>query len=248
MLVNHATELEKLTDADALWDAVVSVLATAGFDHAIYLTVDGNFENPYLRCTLPEIYADSPPQDDPFLRYACDAYDIIPIGTEFVDGHQYLEPSERAFVDRAGAAGITAALAMPMRLQARGRFGGFIAGTGLDRATFMARVMPRAEEVRLFCLLIHRRIEELLAHEESQPSQDFREPLLAPKLPDRFDALSPREREVIFLLAQGRSRREAAHICGISEHTVSDYAKHGYRKLGVTNRAQAAALLHPPAS
>ena len=244
MLIEHAARLEKLTDADALWGGVVEKLASSGFDHAIYLTVNSAFQNPDLWCTLPEIYRDNPPENDPFLRYACDSYEIMPIGTEFVESHTYLKPAERMFIDRAGAAGITAALGMPMRLQGRKRFGGFIVGTGLDRATFMERVWPRREEVRLFCLLVHRRIDELIAQEARTASEDFREPLIAPKLPDVFDDLSPREREVAFLLAQGRSRQEAAHICGISVHTISDYAKSAYRKLGVTNRAQASALIH----
>ncbi|MGB3244064.1 MAG: LuxR C-terminal-related transcriptional regulator [Sulfitobacter sp.] len=246
MLIKHAARLEKTTDAEALWNGVVETLATFGFDHAIYLTVDSEFQNPYLRCTLPEIYRDSPPQDDPFLRYACDSYEIKPIGTEFVDLHPYLEPAELAFIERAGVAGITAALALPMRLENRERFGGFIVGTGLDRATFMERVFPRREEVRLFCLLVHRRIDELVEQEASAPSEDFREPLLAPELPDVFDGLSPREREVIYLLSHGHSRRDAADLCGISVHTISDYAKAAYRKLGVTNRAQAAALIYQP--
>ena len=49
--------------------------------------------------------------------------------------------------------------------------------------------------------------------------------------------------EVIVLLSQGNTRAETARICGISVHTVSDYAKHGYRKLGIRNRAQAADLM-----
>ena len=93
---------------------------------------------------------------------------------------------------------------------------------------------------------MHRRIEELTnttPNVDPEP-MDFAKPLLAPSLPVQFDVLSPREREVVYLLAQGRSRQEAAEICGISVHTVSDYAKSGYRKLGVNNRAQAAAILH----
>lgn len=73
---------------------------------------------------------------------------------------------------------------------------------------------------------------------------DFRAPLLAPDLPAPFDILSPREREVVYLLAQGQSRKQAADSCGVPIHTVSDYAKSGYHKLGVHNRAQAAAILH----
>jgi len=247
MLIDHATCLEKIEDVDTLWHGIVETLATAGIDHAIYLTVNADFQAPFLRCTHDGIYDQTPPEEDPFLRYACTSYEILSIGTEFVDAHPYITQQERDFVERAGRAGAISALGIPMRLQGSERFGGFIVCTGLDRIAFNAKILPRAEEIRLFCLLMHRRIEELTSAEPLPKPADFRAPLLAPSLPDHFDALSPREREVVYLLAQGRSRQEAANICGISVHTVSDYAKSGYRKLGIHNRAQAAALLYGPA-
>ncbi|MGC1495832.1 MAG: LuxR C-terminal-related transcriptional regulator [Sulfitobacter sp.] len=244
MLIKHAAELEKKDDVDALWQGVVDTLACAGFDHAIYLTVNADFEHPFLRCTVEGLYNLTPPPEDPFLRYACSSYGIVQIGSEFVDSHPYITDAERAFVERAGARGFRSGFGIPMRLQGSQRFGGFIVGTGLDRATFSARISPRAEEMRLFCLIIHRRIEELTGPVPTEPQQDFRAPLMAPVLPPLFDTLSPREREIIYLLAQGRSRKETAEICGISVHTVSDYAKSSFRKLNIHNRAQAAALIY----
>ena len=76
------------------------------------------------------------------------------------------------------------------------------------------------------------------------PALADRYTLVAPDLPDTFEALTPREREVVYLLAQGHSRQQTAAICTISVHTVSDYAKSAYRKLGVHNRAQVAALIY----
>jgi len=43
----------------------------------------------------------------------------------------------------------------------------------------------------------------------------------------------------MFLFAQGLSTKEAAQVCNISPHTVSEYAKESYRKLGVRNRIEA---------
>ena len=246
MLVKRAASLEKIGDVDTLWHAVVEALSTVGLNHIIYLTVSSTFDSPFLRSTMPNLYDNRPPQDDPFLRYSCDNYEIVPIGTEFVDGHPYLTADERAFIERAGQSGFHSGLAIPMRLQGSERFGGFILGTSLDRATFMARMFPRAEEFRLFCLLMHRRIEDLTSSLQPIQEQDFRAPLIAPPLTPALDKLTPREREVIYLLAQGRSRKEAAKICNISIHTVSDYAKSGYQKLGVHNPAQAAALINKP--
>lgn len=243
MLVTRAARLEKLDDAQSLWKATVDVLRTGGFEHVIYHSVDAAYGNQILYCTMDGLYDGMQPRQDPFLVYACDSYDIIPIGSEFVDAHPYITPEERAFIDGAGQRGFTAGLAVPTRLQGSERFGGFILGTGLDRASFAARFMPRAEEIRLFCLLIHRRLEELSEPERPDAKPEFRTRLIAPKLPHVFGSLSPREREVIYLVAHGRSRSETADMCGISIHTVSDYTKSAYRKLGVHNRAQVAALL-----
>lgn len=245
MLVKKAAALEQVKTIDALWQSIVETLATEGFDYAIYLSVSNTFQAGFVRTNMTKLYDDYPTQQDPFLVYACNSYEITQIGAEFVDSHPYVNEQEHAFIMHAAEQGFRAGLGIPMRLQGSGRFGGFIVGTGMDRATFTERMSPRAEEIRLFCLLMHRRIEELIQELPVRPPEaDFREPLLAPALPPVFDALSPREREVIYLLAQGRSRKEAAYICEISIHTVSDYAKAAYRKLGISNRAQAAALIY----
>ena len=245
MLVKHAARLEKSTDHDSLWAGTVETLRSAGFDHAIYLTVDAEGENPFLRCTLDGLYDPLDPRRDPFLRYTCDSYDILPIGLAFADRHPYLEPEERRLLESGAARGMTAALGIPMRLRGSDRFGGFIIGNGMGRIDFANRILPRSEEFRLFCLIVHRRFEELSSCDPAKapPEDSFRDRMLAPDLPEPFDALTLREREVIYLLAHGHTRQQAAAACDISVHTVSDYAKAAYRKLGVNNRGQVAALI-----
>lgn len=54
------------------------------------------------------------------------------------------------------------------------------------------------------------------------------------------NALSPREREVLELLAQGLHNSEIARALFISESTVKVHVRHVYEKLGVRTRAQAA--------
>lgn len=62
----------------------------------------------------------------------------------------------------------------------------------------------------------------------------------------RVAALSPRQREVARLAAAGYSMLNIAHRLGIQEATVHTHLKHGYRKLGVSNRAQLAHALALP--
>lgn len=53
-------------------------------------------------------------------------------------------------------------------------------------------------------------------------------------------SLSPRETEVLTLLAQGIRLGELAERLGISRHTAGDHVKNIYRKLNISSRAEAA--------
>lgn len=234
MLVDAAARLEHLTNVDDLWEGLVAALREVGFTHAIHISVDAEFKAAQVRCTVPDLYTHIPPEDDPFLHHSCNSYEVLTIGEAFVDQYPDVTETERAFITRAAEDGLRAAFAVPMRLQGSDRFGGFIIGNDMDGATFEENFQSIAEELRLFCLLMHRRIEDLTGTA----------PLPLPDRPVAFDQLTPRESEVVNLLAHGFSRQETAHRCGLSVHTVSDYAKSGYRKLGIHNRAQAAALVH----
>jgi two-component system, NarL family, response regulator LiaR len=56
------------------------------------------------------------------------------------------------------------------------------------------------------------------------------------------DHLTRREREVLALIARGRSNKRIAFELGISEKTVKTHVGHLLAKLGVTDRTQAALL------
>jgi DNA-binding NarL/FixJ family response regulator len=57
--------------------------------------------------------------------------------------------------------------------------------------------------------------------------------------PDPLNAPTPREREMLELLAKGLSYAEAAAVLGISVHTVGDHIKAIYRKLSVNSKNEA---------
>ena len=101
----------------------------------------------------------------------------------------------------------------------------------------MASGIPCAEFVEL-----DSRNHILLEHEPAW--QRFREAVLSirPAGAGRgsvFAGLSPREREVLALIAEGLSNTEIAERLNISEKTVRNHASNVFDKLGVWSRAQA---------
>jgi DNA-binding CsgD family transcriptional regulator len=57
--------------------------------------------------------------------------------------------------------------------------------------------------------------------------------------------LTPREREVAVLAAQGLSSPEIARRLVVSSRTVQNHLQRGYVKLGVVNRAELRLVLPP---
>ena len=55
--------------------------------------------------------------------------------------------------------------------------------------------------------------------------------------------LTPREREVVDWLGEGKSNWAIGQILGCSEETVKKHLQRAYRKLGVETRMEAANLL-----
>jgi DNA-binding CsgD family transcriptional regulator len=59
----------------------------------------------------------------------------------------------------------------------------------------------------------------------------------------RSKGLTVREAEVVRLVALGRSNRDSAAALGISERTIGKHLERAFKKLGVSNRSAAAALV-----
>lgn len=154
--------IETAPDRDSLLREILNVLNPVGVEQVIYLSTDPARRNTDLLTTLPGLHADQAGVFDPFLDYCCDAYDPTWTGAAFLDDHPYLEPQDIAFIRRAADEfGWITGVGIPVRLRGSERYGGFNYGTGLDRQTFLNRFEPLLPELRIFSLLVHRRLEEL---------------------------------------------------------------------------------------
>lgn len=78
--------------------------------------------------------------------------------------------------------------------------------------------------------------------------------LSAVRMPERPEPLTPREMDVLRLLAQGLSNKEIARALHLAEETVKDHVRHILAKLGVQSRTQAVlaairlGMVSPPSS
>lgn len=68
------------------------------------------------------------------------------------------------------------------------------------------------------------------AMEEANPA--------APGAADPYDSLTDREKQVLKLVAEGRSNKEVAEVLGISVKTAMSHREHVMEKLGVHNRTE----------
>lgn len=58
----------------------------------------------------------------------------------------------------------------------------------------------------------------------------------------RAEALSAQEQRVVGLVVEGKTNKEIAAALGLSDKTVKNYLSNAFAKLGISRRAQAAAL------
>jgi NarL family two-component system response regulator LiaR len=65
-----------------------------------------------------------------------------------------------------------------------------------------------------------------------------------PRPPDPLERLSPRERDVLHLVAQGHSNQQIAHQLAIGEQTVKTHVSSILTKLDLQDRVQAAIFAH----
>lgn len=229
-LITSASVIERHDNADELWTSLLAVLKEVGIDYAIYVTCGPDQSNIQLRTNLDFQHLPDLAHFDPFLKYCCDSYEATRTGVSYIDDYPYLDDASREFICHAAKLGFTSGIALPVKADQGSRYGGFNLGTSLDRAEFEQFIMPLESELRTLALIVHRRFLDL---GETSPIASIDTPH---SLTAETINLTDREKDILYLISKGHSRKECARFCDLSVHTVSDYVKSLYKKLGVSTR------------
>jgi len=237
-IINAAQTIEACGTIQDLENSLAKTLEEFGFNYFIYITVEQDRSAPYIMHNMGDAYKSSSNIDDPFLDYCCNSYAPMCTGPEFMNDYDFMTEEDKQFVrDAAKKSGFISGVSVPVKLSGSSRFGGFNFGTRLSRSDFLKKMEPHFGDISLFSLLVHRRIEELTLVPEDKEN-DFRSRKISDPT-NVIKTLSPREKEILLLLAKGFSRKETAKLCNISHHTVADYQKTLYGKIGVNNKVDA---------
>ncbi len=105
----------------------------------------------------------------------------------------------------------------------------------------LRKIVDRVHDGELWAerKLIPRLLEEYSAHPDQRPE-------LVPKSDGRLNLLTPREREIAFLIAVGASNKQIASRLRVGEGTVKAHLTAIFRKLGFSDRLQLGLFLVSP--
>ena len=119
-----------------------------------------------------------------------------------------------------------------LRALRAGAAGFLVKATAPDRLVDAVRAVAAGD-----ALLDPGATRRLVEHVRDAPATD-------PVLRERFDALSPRELEVLTAIARGQSNAEVAAALVVTEATVKAHVTHVLQKLGARSRVQAVVLAY----
>jgi LuxR family transcriptional regulator, regulator of acetate metabolism len=120
----------------------------------------------------------------------------------------------------------------------------FVEGLGhaLERGVLSERLRTHSENVLALARSTEASVTELGTPSSELPTASRRFARSAARTAahrELLDMLTPREREVLAMLAEGETNASIARRLVVSEDTVKTHVKHILRKLGVRNRSQA---------
>ncbi|WP_114389735.1 helix-turn-helix transcriptional regulator [Notoacmeibacter marinus] len=124
---DYVERLRRADSRDVVWSVVCGYFDQAGFDGVFYADLAPG--RAILRTNLTKCWTDHYAAEhyfdiDPFFRHSCSQLAVTSTGQDYFDEHPYLDRQERQFILTAGETGMTAGLALPVRLAGPGGVGG----------------------------------------------------------------------------------------------------------------------------
>ncbi len=223
---DYVERLGRADSRDVVWSVVCGYFDQAGFDGVFYADLAPG--RAILRTNLTKCWTDHYAAEhyfdiDPFFRHSCSQLAVTSTGQDYFDEHAYLDRQERQFILTAGETGMTAGLALPVRLAGPGGVGGWNVVTSHGRETVERFRESGWERFHLAALL---------AHEKMRSAGDG----------GGADPLTPRETEMLRWAASGLRTKEIAERMNVSAATVEFHGRNVRQKLDAKTREQAVAI------
>lgn len=227
LLENYIQDTASVTDVSDLMGVFEDTVRQFGFDISCYLIVRKGLQSVSLQQGL--VYHSFPPdwvdhyveqgyfEIDPIINQAPLQHD--PYFWSDIERLVTLTDRQKQMMREFGEFGIPDGVSIPI-FTAKGNIAYFGLGTKKRKSDFARETIT---ELRYICDHTHATYRRLGG-------------------PDRPETvvLSPREKEVLYWIAQGKSNSVIATILEISDHTVDTLVRRCFSKLGVTNRVSAA--------
>ena len=233
-LLEYARKIEASNDTGQLFELFLAAIREQSIDDAFYnLAPDHPPGDTIILSSLPGEWPKNGEADalergeewfNPFLSYCCATFEQTPVGIEYLPDHDYVGLGSKAFIGRAAEFGVRTGIAIPCRLVGTGSHGGFVLCSGYDRYRFEREILSVAGMLHTFCLIAHRRIEDIIERNRVQLE----------KRP-----LSARERQALALVARGMRAKEISHTLSVSEASIRLYLKNARQKLGARTKEEA---------
>ena len=235
-LLDDAARIARADHRGTVHDCFTRALRRVGIDEFIYGIEHAPGAAPLQIATLRGATDIGLSAHDPFFLHCCRDFRPTLTGAAFLPDYPYLTEADRAVIEEAAGHGMRGGVALATRLRSRSSSarGGFNLGGDLGREDVLRHVLPHIEALRQLCLVTDGALSRLLPPVPAPP----------PLRPAPHAALTPREREVLDVMARGVSRSACAQILGCSPTTVASHLKSAYSKLGTTTLVATLAILN----